>query len=44
MIRQETQKEQEKSKEKSTPNPKKEDQSLVWSPILLRGKISLWLG
>jgi hypothetical protein len=30
--------EREQSKEKSTSNPKKEDASPVWSPILLRGK------
>jgi hypothetical protein len=38
MTRQEPQYKQEKSKEKSASNPNKEDISLLWSPILLRGK------
>jgi hypothetical protein len=44
MVRQETQCEREKSKEKNTPNPKKEDSipSMVTNSVTR--KISLWLG
>jgi hypothetical protein len=44
MIRQETKRNERNVMRKSTPNPKKEGQSPVWSPIMLRGKNSLWLG
>ena len=44
IIRQETQYEREKSKEKNTPNPKKEDSIPNMVANSITRKISLWLG
>jgi hypothetical protein len=44
IIRQETQYKQEKSKEKNTPNPEKEDSIPSMVANFVTRKISLWLG